>query len=40
VCRSSAGHLPHIENPDAVWAAIDPFLAGLQPDSARVETER
>ncbi|WP_022877865.1 alpha/beta fold hydrolase [Microbacterium sp. B19] len=31
----AAGHLPHIENPAAVWAAVDPFLAGLELDSAR-----
>ncbi|MFB7651729.1 MULTISPECIES: alpha/beta fold hydrolase [unclassified Streptomyces] len=24
-----AGHLPHLEAPDATWAAIDPFLAQL-----------
>jgi len=24
-----AGHLPQLEAPDATWAAIDPFLAGL-----------
>lgn len=23
----AAGHLPHLEAPDATWAAIDPFLA-------------
>ncbi|PPF77333.1 alpha/beta hydrolase [Subtercola sp. Z020] len=23
----AAGHLPHLENPDATWAVIDPFLA-------------
>lgn len=22
----AAGHLPHLENPEATWAAIDPFL--------------
>lgn len=26
---SAAGHLPHLEAPDATWAVIDPFLAGL-----------
>jgi pimeloyl-ACP methyl ester carboxylesterase len=26
----AAGHLPHLENPDATWAAIDPFLARLR----------
>lgn len=25
----NAGHLPHLENPEATWAAVDPFLAGL-----------
>ncbi|WP_399896961.1 alpha/beta fold hydrolase [Streptomyces sp. BBFR51] len=25
-----AGHLPHLEAPDATWAAIDPFLAELR----------
>ncbi|MEV8214117.1 alpha/beta fold hydrolase [Leifsonia sp. NPDC077715] len=25
----AAGHLPHLENPDATWAALDPFLAGI-----------
>jgi pimeloyl-ACP methyl ester carboxylesterase len=24
---AEAGHLPHLEAPDATWAAIDPFLA-------------
>ncbi|OZE99179.1 alpha/beta hydrolase [Rhodococcus sp. 15-2388-1-1a] len=24
-----AGHLPHLEAPDATWAAIDPFLADI-----------
>ncbi|WIB79016.1 alpha/beta hydrolase [Curtobacterium sp. MCPF17_002] len=24
---AAAGHLPHLEAPDATWAAIDPFLA-------------
>ncbi|CAD5990647.1 alpha/beta fold hydrolase [Agreia sp. COWG] len=23
----AAGHLPHLENPDATWAIIDPFVA-------------
>ncbi|MDO3698602.1 alpha/beta fold hydrolase, partial [Curtobacterium flaccumfaciens] len=23
----AAGHLPHLEAPDATWAVIDPFLA-------------
>jgi pimeloyl-ACP methyl ester carboxylesterase len=23
----AAGHLPHLENPEATWAVIDPFLA-------------
>ena len=23
----AAGHLPHLENPGATWAVIDPFLA-------------
>ncbi|ROP64863.1 alpha/beta fold hydrolase [Curtobacterium sp. ZW137] len=25
----AAGHLPHLEAPDATWAAIDPFLVGV-----------
>ncbi|RFA10486.1 alpha/beta hydrolase [Subtercola boreus] len=25
----AAGHLPHLENPEATWALIDPFLARL-----------
>ncbi|MGQ4427962.1 alpha/beta fold hydrolase, partial [Streptomyces violaceoruber] len=24
-----AGHLPHLEAPDATWAAMEPFLAKL-----------
>jgi pimeloyl-ACP methyl ester carboxylesterase len=23
---AAAGHLPHLEAPDATWAVIDPFL--------------
>lgn len=26
-----AGHLPHLENPDATWRAIDPFLTEAAP---------
>jgi pimeloyl-ACP methyl ester carboxylesterase len=27
----AAGHLPHLEAPEATWAAIDPFLARTGP---------
>jgi pimeloyl-ACP methyl ester carboxylesterase len=26
---AEAGHLPHLENPGATWAVIDPFVQGL-----------
>ncbi|MCS5498547.1 alpha/beta hydrolase [Cnuibacter physcomitrellae] len=25
----AAGHLPHLENPDAIWSSIDRFLAEI-----------
>lgn len=29
-----AGHLPHLENPEAVWRVVDPFLAEVAPRRA------